>query len=260
MSSVPKSATTALALFQPPYDRLATCGHDTIGDMGAVETWKGRAIVWLLNDRPEQMANFEALRYKPLGLPLIVLLPPPAQIRSVLELLPLVRNLSPRMILPHGLVDTPYRLRQILASPPRAIPTTLTDYLVRRRLLRTKKAAREFQRIVELAPETRSISALSRRMYTSRRTLGRHLISTGMPVPSHCLHFARLFHVSLQLQTDDGAVFRIASRLGYADGFTMSNQMKRLIGYRPSEVRGLLGWEWIVEAWLEKEGLIAETF
>ena len=258
MSSVPKSATTALALFSPPYDHLTACGHDAISDMGGVDSWKGRAIVWLLNDRPDQMANFEALRYKPMGLPLIVLLPPPGQIRSVLEMLPLVRNLTPRMILPHGLVDTPYRLRQILASPPRSIPVTLTDYLVGRGLLRTKKAAREFQRIVELAPETRSISALSRRMYTSRRTLGRHLISTGMPVPSHCLHFARLFHVALQLQTDDAAVFRIASRLGYADGFTMSNQMKRLIGYRPSEVRRLLGWEWIVEAWLKKEGLSPE--
>ena len=260
MSSVPTSATSSLALFQPPYDRLAACGHDIIGDMGDVESWKGRALIWLLNDGTDQMANFEALRYKPPGLPLIVLLPPPAQIRSVLELLPLVRNLSPRMILPHGLVDTPYRLCQVLATSPRSIPATLTDYLVRRGILRTKRSAREFMRIVELAPETRSISALSRRMYTSRRTLGRHLISTGMPVPSHCLQFARLFHVALQLQTDDAAVFRIATRLGYADGFTMSNQMKRLIGYRPSEVRRLLGWEWVVEAWLKKEGLSRKMF
>jgi hypothetical protein len=33
----------------------------------------------------------------------------------------------------------------------------------------------------------------------------------------------------------------------------MSNQMKRLIGHRPSEVRELLGWEWLVEAWLKQE-------
>jgi hypothetical protein len=32
--------------------------------------------------------------------------------------------------------------------------------------------------------------------------------------------------------------------------------MKRLIGYRPSEVRRLLGWEWLVEAWLLKEKLV----
>jgi AraC-like DNA-binding protein len=255
MSSDTKTATTSLALFKPPYDRLAPCGPEFIGELGDVGSWKGCAIVWVLNDRTSQMTTFEALRCKPSGLPLMVLLPPPTAIRRILDMLPLVRHLSPRMILPHGLVDTPFRLRQILACPPRAVPATLTDYLVRRGLLRRKKAAREFQRIVELAPETRSISALSRRMYTSRRTLGRHFISTGMPVPSHCLHFARLFHIALQLQVEETAVFRVASRFGYTDGFTMSNQMKRLIGHRPSEVRDLLGWEWVVEAWLNQERL-----
>ena len=29
--------------------------------------------------------------------------------------------------------------------------------------------------------------------------------------------------------------------------------MKRMIGFRPSEVRQRLGWEWIVEAWLRRE-------
>jgi AraC-like DNA-binding protein len=255
MSAVPTTAASALALFQPPYDRLAACGPDVIEKLSDVDVWKGRAIIWLLSDRTDQSLHFEALRCKPTGLPLIVLLPPPMAIRGVLDMLPLVRHLSPRMILPHGLVDTPYRLRQILAAPPRAVPATLTDYMVRRGLLRRRKAAREFQRIVELAPDTRSISSLSRRMYTSRRTLGRHFIATGIPVPSHCLQFARLFHIALQLQTEETAVFRIASRFGYTDGFTMSNQMKRLIGYRPSQVRELLGWEWVVEAWLKQEGL-----
>ncbi|HEX2166294.1 MAG TPA: AraC family transcriptional regulator, partial [Longimicrobiales bacterium] len=231
MSSVPKTAAPTLALFQPPYDRLSPCGPESVPALDDVDSWKGRAIIWLLSDRSNQTQYLEALRCKPVGLPLIVLLPPPAAIRSVLDTLPLVRHLTPRMILPHGLVDTPYRLRQILASPPRAVPATLTDYLIRRGIVRSRKAAREFQRIVELAPDTRSISALSRRMYTSRRTLGRHFIATGMPVPSHCLHFARLFHVALQLQIDESAVFRIASRFGYSDGFTMSNQMKRLLGH-----------------------------
>jgi AraC-like DNA-binding protein len=255
MNSVPMTAAAALAIFQPPYDSLTPCGPEIITGLGGVDAWKGHAIIWLLSDGASQVAIFEALRCKPPGLPLIVLLPPPAAIRSILDMLPLVRHLSPRMVLPYGLVDTPYRLRQILAAPPRAVPATLTDYMIRRGLLRRKKAAREFQRIVELAPETRSISALSRRMYISRRTLGRHFMTTGMPVPSHCLQFARLFHVALQLQVQDTAVFRVASRFGYTDGFTMSNQMKRLIGSRPSQVRELLGWEWLVEAWLKQEGL-----
>ena len=43
---------------------------------------------------------------------------------------------------------------------------------------------REVKRIFELAPEISSVTKLARRMYTSRRTLGRHFALSGVPVPS----------------------------------------------------------------------------
>lgn len=247
------AAARTFSLFAPPYEELAPCGPEVVGELKDVDQWKGRALVWQLTPLARERDEFDIVRQKVPGLPLLILLPPPADVGRVADLLPLLRLLSPRMILPHGLIDSAYRLKQVFSMPPRSLPAAVTDYLVRRGPLRERKAVREFQRILELAPETRSIGSLSRRMYTSRRTLGRHFIATGMPVPSHCLHFGRLLHVAMQLQTDDSAMFRIASRFGYNDGFTMSNQMKRIIGYRPSEVRELLGWEWIVEAWLKME-------
>lgn len=253
MSSLPAAAARALSLFSPPYEELTPCSPELIRQLHAVDDWKGSAVVWQLVRRADHMKTYDALRHKAPGLPLFVLLPPPQDIDDVIDMLPLIRGLSPRVILPFGLFDTPYRLRQILAIPPRSIATAVTDHLTRRGLLRTRKGIREFHRIMELAPSTSSIALLARRMYTSRRTLGRHFAATNMPVPSHCLHFGRLLNVAIQLQQDDGAMFRIAARFGYPDGFTMSNQMKRLIGYRPSEVRDLLGWEWIVEAWLKIE-------
>jgi AraC-like DNA-binding protein len=255
MSSQPAAAADTLCLFAPPYDQLLPCGPEVIRELRDVEEWKGCALVWQLTGQAYQMEQYELLRHKAHGLPLLVLLPPPAEIRSILDMLPVVRLLAPRVILPYGLLDSTYRLRQVLALAPRSLAAVVTDHLVRRGLLRTKKGVREFQRIMELAPETTSIAMLSRRMYTSRRTLGRHFIATGMPVPSHCLHFGRLLNVASHLQRDDVAVFRVAARFGYPDGFTLSNQMKRLIGHRPSEVRELLGWEWIVEAWLKQEGI-----
>jgi hypothetical protein len=48
----------------------------------------------------------------------------------------------------------------------------------------------------------------------------------------------------------------VATRFAYPDGFSMSNSMKRLLGYRPSFVRQHLGWEWIVQVWAEGEGLV----
>jgi transcriptional regulator GlxA family with amidase domain len=90
-------------------------------------------------------------------------------------------------------------------------------------------------------------------MYLSRRTLGRHFETHRLPVPSHWLQFARLLHVLLRAQTNGVALFRLAIAAGYPDGFTFSNQVKRLTGLRPSDARNLIGYEWLVEAWLARE-------
>ena len=82
---------------------------------------------------------------------------------------------------------------------------------------------------------------------------GGRFLSRGLPVPSHWLHFARLLRVAIRLQNSGESVVSVGFELGYSDGFSMSNQMMRLIGFRPSDVRAYLGWEWILEAWLRRE-------
>jgi len=57
----------------------------------------------------------------------------------------------------------------------------------------------------------------------------------------------------MRLQIDKSPLGRIAAQYGYPDAFTLSNQMKRLTDYRPSDVRRWLGWEWLVEAWIKRE-------
>lgn len=239
-----------LHFFAPPYDRLEP-RDDAL--TAPPERLKGAAIVWWLVEAERQEDEFERLRARPPGLPVIVLLPHAREIHRTLPLLNFLSILRPRAVLPSGNLAAPDRLRIVLAAPPRALAETVTIYLAQRGVLTDRHIRREIQRIMELAPEVASISKLSRRMYTSRRTLGRHLSAAGLPVPSHWLQFARLLYISVQLQNDSSAIFRIACRAGYPDGFTMSNQMKRLIGYRPSDIRACLGWEWIVEAWLRRE-------
>lgn len=255
MSSLPAAAARSLALFAPPYDQIVPCGPEIVDTLVDVDDWKGCALVWQLTGEAQD-DEYAALRRRAPGIPLLVLLPPPLEVHLVLRRLPLVRLLHPRLTLPDGLMDTPFRLRHALSLVPHGLPNLVTQYLIKRRVLISPKEVREFRRIMELAPETHSITALSKRMYTTRRTLGRHFSARELPVPSHCLQFARLLNVSLQMHAEDTAVFRIAARFGYPDGFTLSNQMKRLIGHRPSEVRELLGWEWIVESWLKREGLV----
>lgn len=70
---------------------------------------------------------------------------------------------------------------------------------------------------------------------------------------SHWLQFGRILRVAIRLQNSEDSVLAVGYELGYPDGFSLSNQMFRLTGYRPVEARQYLGWEWILEAWLRRE-------
>ncbi len=211
----------------------------------------GGAMVW--TPRTEGAEDvLERLLVRPPGLPLFLVLPPPARVREILPVLGRLHDLAPRAVLPAGPLAGADAIRALLSAPARPLATELVDYLSRRGLV-PPSAAVAIRQVLQLAPGTRSISALSRRMYLSRRTLGRHFEIEGIPVPSHWLQMARLLHVAVRLQREHVTAFRAAVEVGYPDGFTMSNQMKRLLGCRPREVRECLGWEWIVESWVREE-------
>lgn len=246
----PRDPIDRVHLFKPPYDKLH---GDPPGPGVSPRVLRGCALIWWLEDAQNQEREFEVLRERPHGLPLLVLLPPPQQIAQTMPLLNFVPMLRPKAVLPGQTLGTPDRLKRVLAAPPRSISEAVGRYLRERGLLSDRRIRREVYRILELAPDITSVTRLARRLYTSRRTLGRHFAAAGLPVPSHWLQFARILYVTAQLQNNHSAVLRIAARNGYPDGFTLSNSMKRLIGARPTEVRELLGWEWIVEEWLRRE-------
>jgi AraC-like DNA-binding protein len=255
----PATSANGIHYFGPPYEALVEPPATNPADPLAL---RGYAVVWMIGDRRRQKEELRIIREKPQALPLLVLLPPAEEIRKALPVLRTLPTLDVRSVLPGATLASPERLRQALTLKPRSLSEIAVRYLVRRGVLRNERARHEVRRIFELAPETPSITKLCRRMYTSRRTLGRHLAESHLPVPSHWLQFARLLHVTVHLQSDPGAIFRVATRFRYPDGFTMSNQMHRLVGHRPTEVRRLLGWEWVVEAWLRREaaqGAIDET-
>lgn len=203
-----------LQVFAPPYDRFEVAPHSILQSK---EPACGRALVWWLENGAEQEHEFELLLHRPQGLPLIVLLPAASEIRKTLPLLNRVLTLYPRSVLPAPYLGTPEYLRQVLAMPPRSLSESVTRYLKRRGVLTDEAVEREVKRIFELASEVASVTRLARRMYTSRRTLGRHFSIARVPVPSHWLQFARLMHVTVRLQNESSAIFRIATRAGYPD-------------------------------------------
>jgi AraC-like DNA-binding protein len=127
------------------------------------------------------------------------------------------------------------------------------DYLSWRGIVLDADTRHIVRRTLELSSELRTVSALSRSLYLSRRALGRRFLDRGIPVPSHWLHFGRVLRACMLLQGLTSNLFDVACETGYPDGFALSNQMNRLLGIRPSVAKDHLGWEWLLEAWLRRE-------
>jgi len=248
------ASTPALSLIAHPYDRLIPVLRG-VKDLRAHGRAPGAALVWHLAAAPPQ-ANLSLVERRPGGLALLVVLPPVPDITKEPKLIELVQAARPQGILPYHVGPRARDLAQVLRRPPDDLPADVTEYLAWRGLMVDGATSHLVRRVIELSADLRSIAALSRSMYMSRRALGRRLMSRGLPVPSHWLQVARLLRVSIKLQNSDMSVLSAAYEHGYPDGFSVSNQMYRLTGYRPSDARKYLGWEWLFEAWLRTE---AET-
>jgi AraC-like DNA-binding protein len=44
----------------------------------------------------------------------------------------------------------------------------------------------------------------------------------------------------------------LAVECGYSDHSSLSRQCLRLFGTRPGRIRGMLGWEWLMDQWLRR--------
>lgn len=240
-----------LSLLTHPYQELMPVGEGRDA-LRAAGRKPGSALIWSMGT-PRGCGANPGVEGRPGGLPVIVVLPPVADITSDPDIIHVIQRCRPQGILPFHEHLSAHDLAQVLRQPPLDLAAEITDYLTWRGLCADRDTIHLIRRIIELSAELRTITALSKSMYLSRRALGRRLMNQGLPVPSHWLQLGRLLRLATRLQNSDATVFSIAYDSGYPDGFSLSNQMHRLIGYRPSQVREYLGWEWIVEEWLRQE-------
>ena len=242
---------SAMSLLSHPYRELVpvTGGGEQLRDHGRSP---GAALVWHLERGiHEQDAN--VVRRRPGGLPVMVVLPRVADLSGDSTLLAAIDAVRPLAVLPHHPVPDVEELTSVLRKPPQDLGMEVTDYLTWRGLPVDRETAHLVRRTIALSADLRSVSALCRSMYLSRRALGRRFLSRGLPVPSHWLQMARLIRVAIRLQNTEESVLSVGYELGYPDAFSLSNQMARLTGHRPSDARRYLGWEWLLEAWLKRE-------
>lgn len=238
-------------MFSPPYRHVELVENLETQLMEADHA-RGSALIWSL-DGPPTGNQFELIRCRPPGMALVVVLPDADTPELDPAVLHLVHFARPHSVLPHHSELNVFDLRAILSRISPDIASEVTDYLTWRHLVIDLETRRMIRKIIELSNELRTVSGLARTLYLSRRALGRRFMCRGLPVPSHWLHFSRLLHATLRLQNSDSTLLTVASEFGYPDGFSLSNQMNRLVGVRPTTARDYLGWEWFLEAWIQRE-------
>ena len=238
-----------LSTLAPPYQALVDLSgvHDLRADSGL----EGHVLLW----RMEQgfPADSRQVRSRPYGVPLVVILPSSVGSPGKQDLLKIIRDCRPSVALPPGSFPTAEDIRLLLSEAPVDLPGDVVDYLRWRGVALEADIRHTIRRTLELSQELRSVNALSRSLYLSRRALGRRFLSRGLPVPSHWLQIGRLLRACLSIQSPGVNLAEVAFGLGYPDAFALSNQMMRLAGVRPALVRKRAGWEWLLESWLCKE-------
>ncbi len=237
--------------FFPPYRTLEALTSPTQIPEGPLPS-RGFGLIWNLG-AGDVVSGLKAIRERPPGLALVILLPPSAAVQSQERLLDLIERSRPHSILPHMAEVETEEIAVVLRRFPSEFALEVADYLTWRGIDLDMETRRLLRKTLDLSDHLRSVNGLARSLYMSRRALGRRFMTRGLPVPSHWLHFGRVLRASILLQEPTANLFGVSCELGYPDGFALSNQMKRLTGLRPSIMKECFGWEWIVESWLHRE-------
>lgn len=144
----------------------------------------------------------------------------------------------------------PDTLRACLTAPV-DLPGDVVDWLTLR-LPRLSPHVAELCRVIfRHAPHEAQLEVLLRHAGESSRTARSRLRKLALPAPAHWHQVARAVHAALRLQRcPSESLFELAMQLGYSDHSALSHQLQRLFGMRSSQVRRLLGWEWLLESWI----------
>jgi AraC-like DNA-binding protein len=239
--------------FIPPYRRLhRIAGPQEVPD---ADSTSGSVLIWCMGKGFEAFVSGAVGR--PPGVALALVLPPIRLNVDQGSLLEVAEATRPTCILPYHPQPVAEDIVTLLRHPPDDLPGEVTDFLTWRGLVLSSEGKQLLRHTLGASEDLRSVSGLARSLHLSRRALGRRFAESGLPVPSHCLHFGRLLQCHVRAQASAESFAQVALCCGYPDGFSMSNQMNRMLGLRPTVATGRLGWEWMVELWIRREGVMS---
>lgn len=234
-----------LSYILPPYRQLIPIAVREVPRL----TSCGTALFWSVgSDSDDDM--FTALQRRYMAVPLIVTLPAPHERARCKQLIDGIPLLYPRAILDER-ITLESAVRR-LARRPERLSRAVLEFLDRTDVYIPERVRMHIRQMLDHAAYTTSVRGVTARLNTSRRTLGRDFSGASLPPARDWLAFARLLHVVCELQESGSTIQRVACKFGYPDPYTLSNQMLHTLGVRPTQARGILGWEWVVLRWVHR--------
>ena len=233
----------------PPYERLEPLRDLPTPGPGAF----GRGTVWLVSATPrpggwETVAEWLLrLRSAYPAITIGVLLPEDVDPHPLLST-SAVATARVRAVLRRGEPVTALRGRM---TRPTGLGAEIVQWLRLAGILLRPRVATGVRALLD--SEQGSMAAALTRSRPSQRTLRRHFARCGLPQPREWHAAARALRAALRLQADpQTSLLRVALDSGYGDHATFSRQMRRLFDLRPLEIRGTLGWEWVLHRWVSR--------
>lgn len=233
----------------PPYERLEPLLDLPSPGPGAF----GRGTVWLLTAVP-RAGEWQAVAEWLLRLRSAY---PPVTIGVLLS-----EDVDPRPLLSASALSTA-RVRAVLRrgepvtalrgrmTRPTGLGAEIVEWLRLVGILLRPRVATGIQVLFDSDRE--SMAAALARSRLSQRTLRRRFARCGLPQPREWYAAARALRAALRLQADSQtSLLRVALDSGYGDHATFIRQIRRLFDLRPVEIRGTLGWEWMLHRWVSR--------
>jgi AraC-like DNA-binding protein len=159
-------------------------------------------------------------------------------------------RLPVRAVLLRG-AASPSLLRRHLAQPP-ALADDVVEWLQLRGIRMSPALAYLVWQIFARAPHHSELATLCREIGVVESSARFRFHKKSLPPPSRWLQMARALYAALRIQAEpDKPLLRLALELGYSDHSALSHQIHRTFRLRASAIRQLLGWEWLLDRWLQ---------
>lgn len=243
-------------MLRPPYDHrdlrpaLAGTGRDDIAPGSIV----GVHISHPLIDAAAVGELVRDLTRRWLGCPVVVFLEMSAE--EAILVSARLSAVRARAVVGVG-PEMPTILRDALTDPAR-LGSAVVDWLQLRPIRLNPNQADLLEKVFASAPEHGELTSLLDHYRIPQSSARFRLRKRGLPSPNRWFQVARAVHAALRLQArPEASVAAVAHQLGFVDHSALAHLLRRSLNVTAHQIRGTLGWEWLLDRWLRSNGVLA---